>query len=276
MITQVEATNSQGSILVLPLYDVSAGLIVEDIEGLDPVKATLVTSSFAQLDGTVYQSSRRDSRNIKLKLGLEPDYSVDTVKSLRSKLYRFFMPKSFVSLRIIDSDGVVTKISGRVESCEAPLFTDLPGMDVSIICFDPDFVDVNPTIVGGGVTTSGEVNNLTIDYPGTVEAGIEFKLSVNQTISIISLYQTAPDGTRRQLDFISPLLAGDVLTINTTPGAKQAMLKRGDLNTSILYGISPQSNWIELKPGANKFRMYAATATPIPFQITYTSKYGGL
>src|SRR5690242_8791578 len=129
MIVQVEATNSRGSVLELPIDDVLNGLVMQEIEGLDPVKATIVTSSFAQQDGVQYQSSRRDQRDIKLSIGLEPDYTVSTVRGLRSQLYRHFMPKSEVQLRFIDDDGLAVLISGRVETCEAPPFVEEPQMD---------------------------------------------------------------------------------------------------------------------------------------------------
>ncbi len=56
MLIKVEARTSSGALLILPLDDVSSGYVVEEIEGLDPVKATLVSSSFAQADGEQYHT----------------------------------------------------------------------------------------------------------------------------------------------------------------------------------------------------------------------------
>ena len=170
MITLVEATNSQGALLGLPLDDVSNGVVVEEIEGLDPVDATIVSTSFATLDGVQYQSSRRNERNIKLKLGMEPDYAVDTVRTIRKRLYRHFMPKSPVGLRFYDSDGLVVDIAGRVESAPAPLFAEDPEMTVSIICFDPDFVEDQSVIVPGNTVATD--TEFVLEYDGTVETGM--------------------------------------------------------------------------------------------------------
>ena len=68
MLKRVEVVTPQGAVLDLPLGDISSSLQIESIEGLDPVKATIASSSFAQLDGAQYQSSRRETRDIKLRI----------------------------------------------------------------------------------------------------------------------------------------------------------------------------------------------------------------
>jgi hypothetical protein len=122
VLVRVEVRTSQGTLLVLPLDDVSDGLALEEVEGLDPVKATLNSSSFAGEDGEQYHSARRESRNIKFKIGLEPDYVATSVRDLRKRLYAFFMPKTQVSLRFVMSDGLYVDILGRIETFDAPLF----------------------------------------------------------------------------------------------------------------------------------------------------------
>lgn len=273
MINKLEIRTAQGALLGLPLDDVSNGFVVEEIEGLDPVKATLVSSSFANLDGQQYQSSRRDTRNIKLKLGLEPDYVTNTVRELRKRLYGFLMPKTEVVLRFYMEDGLDLEITGRVESFETALFTAEPTVDVSIICFDPDFTDPDRvTVAGSTVSTSAEQR---IDYAGTVEAGVSFTLNINRALPEFTIYHRPPDGTLRVLEFQSALQAGDVLHIDTFPGAKGATVTRAGSDFSVLYGVSPQSNWLQLLPGENYIRVYA-TGAGIPYTIEYTNKYGGL
>lgn len=273
MITLIEATNSQGSVLDLPLDDVSNGLVVEEVEGLDPVKATIVSSGFAQLNGVQYQSSKREQRDIKIKIGLEPDYATNTVAKLRKRLYNHFMPESTVTLRFYDDEGLEVLISGMVETCEAPQFVEEPQMDVVIACFDPDFWGDAPVVVAGN--SVADTTEMTIDYAGSLETGIVFTLNVNRALPQFTLYHRPPDGTLRTLDFNTALQSGDKLTISTIPGSKFATLTRAGVDTSVLYGVSPQSSWIEMRPGLNAFRVYA-TGAAIPFTIQYTNKYGGL
>jgi len=272
MLTLLEV-RSQAGTLGLPMEDSTLGYDVQNIDGLDPVKATLVSSSFAQQDGAQYQSARRETRNIVLKLGLYPDYALDTVSSLRKRLYPFFMPKRPINMRFFMEDGLTVDISGVVESCDASKFTQEPGVDVSIICFDPDFLEPAPVVITGA-STSG-TSALVLDYAGTVETGVLFKLNVNRTMSEFTIYHQLPDGSIRTTDFQAPVINGDVVTINTVPGSKVATLTRGGSDSSILYGISPQSNWLQLEPGANGIRVYAVGAS-VPYTMTYTRRYGGL
>lgn len=269
---KLEVRNSSGSLLTLVLADVSDGLVVQGIEGLEPVKATLVSSSFAQLDGAQYHTSRREPRNIKLRLGLESDYAPVLVGDLRDRLYDYFMPKTEVSLRFFTYLQRLD-ISGRIEAFETALFTQEPVVDVSIMCFDPDFYSLTPA-EHDGITTSG-LTETTIDYLGTVETGILFTLNVNRSVSEFTIYHKPPDGSLRVLDFASQLLAGDKLIINTIVGDKYVTRLRSGVETSLVYALSPQSNWIEFQPGLNNIRVYAE-GTAIPFEIKYTDKYGGL
>lgn len=275
MLEKVEVLTEQGVLLTLPLQDVSQGYSVQGIDGLDPVKATIVSSAFAQMDGEQYQSARREKRNIILTLGYEPDFAVGTVQDLRKKLYTFFMPKQRVLLRFFQTGEPIVQIFGRVESLVSPKFAKEPQATISLLCFDPDFYNPAPVLLPGN-TTSSTVETTHI-YPGTVETGILFKLLVDREVTEFTIYHRPPDDSLRQLDFTvaTPLIAGDILSISTIPGNKFAMLTRGGVDTSLLFGISPQSNWISLFHGTNKLRIYAE-GVGIPYQIEYTTKYGGL
>ena len=275
MLQLVEVRTRQGDLLSLPLEDDSSGLRVTEIQGLDPVKATLVSSSFANMDGEEYQSSRREPRNIKLQIELDPDPETgDTVYGLRKTIYKFFMPKSEVSFRLFMSDGLEVDIVGRVETCETALFTQEPAVDISVMCFKPDFYELTPELVEG-TTTSGETP-ITIEYAGSIETGIQLTLNVDRALPEFSVFHVPPSDETKTMDFDNfPLEAGDVLNISTVRGAKGATLTRAGVTSSVLYGISPQSNWIELQPGTNTIRVYAEGAD-IPLTIQYQNKHGGL
>jgi hypothetical protein len=271
----VEVRTRQGDLLSLPLEDDSSGFRVADIQGLDPVKANLVSSSFANMDGEEYQSSRREARNVKLQIELDPDPETgDTVYGLRKEIYKFFMPKSEVTFRFYMSDGLEVDIVGRVESCETAMFTQEPAVDISVMCFKPDFYELTPELVPG-TTTAGEVP-ITIEYAGSIETGIQLTLLVDRSLPDFSVYHVPPNDETKTMDFDNyPLIAGDVLVISTVRGAKGATLTRAGVTTSVLFGISPQSNWIELQPGTNTIRV-AAEGADIPLSIQYINKYGGL
>lgn len=283
LLNALEVVNSRGSSLNLPLQDSSGGFRVQKIEGLDPVKATLVSSSFANMDGEQYHSSRREPRNLKINLGLVPDYGVAAVKDLRDLLYQYMMPKSNPKFIFHMYDKFATdvftefldiQIYGRVESFESDLFTDEPTVDISAMCFNPDFYDPTNVIFDGN-TVSDTVTQALLSYAGTVDTGVVFTLRPDRAITDFTIYHTAPDGTLNTIYISYPLEAGDVVDISSVVGAKSLLLTRAGVQTSILYALSPQSGWLTLQPGDNNLRIYTEGA-PIPYEIQYTNKYGGL
>jgi hypothetical protein len=272
-IVKVEARTGLGTLLTLTLADSSNGYIVEDILGLTPVKTTISSSTFANMPGAKIQSRRREMRNIIFKLKLEPNYISQTVRSLRLNLYSFFISDMDVSLRFYMEDETVVDIAGVVESCDPPIFTDEPRMDVSILCEKPDFIALEPIVVAED--TVEDLDEFTINYEGSSPAGLLFVLNLDRDLTQFTIYQRPPNNILRTFDFAAAMLDNDVLTINMTPGEKHATLTRIGVNTSVLYGKSPQSQWLLLMPGDNHFRVHAVGAA-IPFTITYTPLYGGL
>lgn len=273
MITMVEAITAQGETLSLPLQDASGGYIVKSIDGLDPVKATVVSSSFAQIDGTQYQTSRREERNLILKLGFQPDFVNTDVQTLRRQLYRYLMPKSFVTLRFY-MDGVhFADIQGIVESHEAPRFAKEPTVNISVICFEPDFIAPDSVVLSG--STVADTTESLLVYPGSTEAGILFKLLVNRSIAGFDIDLRRAGAAFQNMEVAASLVSGDIVEISTIPGAKRALRTRAGVQTSILYAVSPASTWANIYPGDNMLRVSTGGA-PIPYTIEYTARYGGL
>lgn len=274
MLERVEVVTSQGAVLNLPLGDISSNLQITSIDGLDPVKVSIASSSFAQLDGAQYQSSRRETRNIKLQISLRPDYNGSTVRSLRQELYQYFMPKTEVNLGffMLDENGV--RATGRVESFETALFTKDPAVDISIICFDPDFYDPAPEVMSG-MSTADDEEEIDLFYAGSVDTGIVINLSPGRDVNEFTLYNRPSNGRLQMLNFVGDLMASDSLEISTVPGNKY-LTRDGQLNAgSMLYAVSPQSNWIKLVPGMNHIRLYSE-GSEFPYTLTYMNRYGGL
>ena len=274
MLSVVEVRTDQGALLQLPMADISGGYAVQEIRGLEPVKATLVTSSFAQLDGGQFHSSRRESRNIVITLGYEPDYISTSVQSLRKNLYDFFLPEARVSMRFIDDGSAPTvNITGRVESFDAPLYTDDPTATISIMCLNPDFYAQDEVQIDG--FTVPDSTNTNITYDGEVESGIQLEIFPNRALSEFTVYSLGSDNVLRSMIVTDNLSAGDKFFIDTTPGAKRVTHTVGGITSSSLYTMSPYSTWVYLLRGLNQFRVYAEGA-PVPYTLKYTAKYGGL
>ena len=274
MITKVEITSAQGGFLSLPLANVSTGFPVQEIDGLDPVKATLVSTAFAQQDGAQYQGGKREPRNLKFTLGIEPKWvDGENVRSLRQQLYAALMPKSSVSLEFTLDDGLVVTIQGVVESFESTLFSKDPSVDVVIVCFDPDFIDPDPVVLNEVTVVDSTMTSFI--YEGSVETGVLIEISVDRTISGFTVYHQGTDGIPRSMLVAASLVSGDLVSISTVSGNKYATLKRASVDSSLLYGVAPQANWFQLLPGTNEFRV-ELSGTPIPYNVTYIRRYGGL
>ena len=273
MLSQVEVLSDQGTSIILPIGEDRNGFYVKDIDGLDPVSATLSSSSFGQLDGEVEQGARREKRNIVLTVGLEPDYVTRTVSQMRRELYTYFMPKSKVTLKFYSDDLEIVSIRGTIEDLDSPLFTNDPQATVSIVCYVPDFLSLDSTTVNGVSTASGVSTNLV--YPGSSDTGFLFTLNVNRSITGFVFNQTLPDASQKVFEFQYPLVANDVLKISTIAGNKFATLTRSSTLKSAIAGVSPQADWLVLASGQNQLRVNIPGAG-IPYSINYTARYGGL
>jgi len=277
MFRQLDVVTNLGKILTLPLEDISNGYAIHSIEGMEPVRANLVSSSFARMDGEQYQSARREKRNIIITLGLEPSDSTETetgsVRLLRENLYTYFMPKREVTLRFYGYGDPTVYIKGRVETFTSPLFVAEPVVTISLLCFNPDFYSPIETVINAS-TTSSSVNT-TVAYGGNVNTGVLFTVNVNRTMSGFTIVHKPEGGSTKSMVVTASLVAGDVVNINTVSGDKYATLTRSGSKTSILYGVAPSAYWTAFEPGSNDIRI-DATGAAVPYTIKYTDKYGGL
>lgn len=279
MITMVEVLTSRGDNLMLPLRDPSAGFEVRDIEGLDPVKATIVSSNFALIDGTQRQASRREARTVIMTLGLLADYVSTTPKSLRSVLYGFLMPKSLVTLRFYQDDTDPVDIVGEVESLETSLFSEDPEIRATILCFDPAFESATGTDVHGETSPASAPVAQTVMYDGSIETGVLLTIHPNRVISEFSFSIYTQFGAMEAMYFdastgfeIGP---GDVVRVVTRPGKKGVYVNEQGFESSVLFAVDPNSDWPRLYPGENIVNVNISGA-PVPYSMNYYTKFGGL
>ena len=278
MLEQVDILNEHGEELSLPLSEFSSGIILRGIQGLDPVKANLVSSEFAMMDGTLFQAARRESRNIILQMGLDSRYGGLSNTEIRHELYRVFMPKTQARLTFSQTTKPPVEITGHVEVVSAPIFTKEPTFGVSILCNDPDFINPVPDTFSGEGYPSGMVMR-DVDYAGTVASGVEIEVSMNNSATGqgFEVRQTTPRGDNRSLIFQTPLLGGDDVIIKTHPGQKEVLVRRNGSETSIIYGVDPQSEWPMFEPGLNKLGVRVTGDTEQSFyEVFWHDRYGGL
>jgi hypothetical protein len=277
-IVDVEVKNAQGNLLTLSLEDISNGFIVKEIDGLDPVKSNIVSSEFANIEGQQYQANSRETRNVIIKLGYAPNFGIgETIRVLRSRLYQFFMTGMEVTLTFHMADGLSVQTTGRVEDCAAPLFSQEPQMDISIICFNPDFIDTELQHISGPMTII-DTEPYVFTYEGTVPVGVTaIGFTCTETLGDFAIYHTTPSGELRTMQITAPLLSGDTVVICSIKGQKTITLTRASVTSSLLWAVSPQSDWVQLEVGENQIYLNAGDATqPSLVWLDYYNHFGGL
>lgn len=282
MLTEVKAYSSWQSAPALLLTDngrPETDLIqVTNIDGLDPVKASVNTSPLGSVDGDAFVGSNVPSRNIVLTLHPNPDWDNYTHEVLRRLIYSYFMPKQPTRLVFYSDDMPTVHIDGIVESVEANIFSKDPEFLVSIICPDPYFTAHSPTIVSGqSVRSGGDVEN--IDYQGNVEAGIYVKV----------MFASGALPTKIGVQVGSPLIsffnvdasvsASLYFEMNSIPTSKY--VQNVNLSTGVITNllskvrIKEGSQWPLLQPGESDFSVITDQGVQ-DWELVYSERYGGL
>lgn len=145
--------------LDLPLRDYSESqLAITNIEGVSPVSATINVTQYAARDGGMFNSSRRGERHITITMKLFSSPSMDAV---REKVYNAAPVGKPITLVFDWSDGVSKAIDGYVEDTPSDYFGDQEGIQISVVCPDPDFRIVKK----GEDTYETVVNYKQFNYP---------------------------------------------------------------------------------------------------------------
>lgn len=282
MLQRIETVSIYSNAPDLPL---SSGFMPNDdpvqirnIEGLGPVKADISATPFATGRGELYQGSSTGKRNIVLTLGLNPNWQIQTIASLRQLLYRYFMVESWVTLRFFTDDHPITHITGIVESFEPNIFAQDPEMQISILCPKPDFIEVDTTLVRGTVDSGIEV---ALDYEGTSPTGFALRILTTPAIStflgdITVLNRAAGEFKEFHLlsAAVTDLLYIEVNTVRSTRHVYNVTLPAKE-EINILAKTGKDSDWPEFMPGGNLFSV-GASGTGLRWILAYFNRYGGL
>lgn len=273
MLQSVEFISTSGFLPALTISDKSLGYIIRDIQGLDPGKATIVTSDLSRKSGGVFQHARRESRNIVFTIDLDSRYGGGSVAELRRTLYRALMPEQAVKMRFTEDDGSVYLISGYVESFDAPLFERNPRAQISILCPDPDFLSEEEIRFTGAIFTSSQ-HNFEIVNPGSVDSGF---LLVVQWMPVVTrgydltIGVTHEDGKTQTISIDMWPNGNERAELNTNVGQKSFVYN----NANRLWMVKPTSEWPTLGPGSNVLHVTSGTREA-SLNVYYQPRFGGL
>ena len=301
MIKSVTVTNYLGESLEIELMKPEkSGFNIYDITGLGPVKSNINTTKLSTNDGSVFNSSRAQERNIVLMMKFMDE---PTIEDVRQKSYKYFPIKKQLRL-LIQTDNRSCTIFGYVESNEPVIFSSEEYTQISIICPNPYFYALDKTTtVFVGVESGfefpfsneslntdliefGEIKNeqvKTINYSGDAEIGIIITIRAIGEATNVMVYNTE---TRElmKIDTVKltamtgyGIIKGDVITISTVNSDKFITLLRDGEYVNILNCLNRDADWFQLSKGENIFAYHAETgALNLEFQVENQTVYEGV
>lgn len=264
----------------------TARYTISSITGLNPVKATINTTALTTSDGSVFNSSRRESRNIVLMIAIEPDAELN-----RLNLYRIVQPKQPITFNFWRLDRKVC-IDGYVDTLEVDLFNQKQIAQISIVCPQPDFKSSDESILefsSVGNTFEFEFeseendlifseiileSSIEFEYNGEIETGAIFELTTHGRVIDPVIYNRLTGGA---FTVKGEYRENDTIRIDTTTGAKSVKLLRDGEELNIINKIDLSNDWLTFSCGTNVFAYDANYGKEhIQLKIVYRDKYDGV
>lgn len=278
MIHSFEITNHLGESVELELmFPEKSGFIVQSVDGLGPSKANINSSELSGADGSVFNSSRVNSRNLVFNLKFLP---TPRIEDTRLKSYKYFPIKKRIKIKIT-ADNRICYTYGYIESNDVDIFSSWVSTQISIICPDPYFYDVLQRVVKlSGIYPRFEfpfsnesltepllefsemelTSVVNVEYEGDVSVGITLLIHALGSAEDITFYnEYTLESMFIDTDRLAALLvgggikAGDDIIISTVIGKKSALILRDGEYTNILNALSRDSDWFQLSKGSNVF-----------------------
>lgn len=205
MIKAINVTNHKNNSLYLELADpYKTGIAIKSITGLGPNKADINATEYASSDGSMYNSSYVNNRNIVFMFQLLEDPETCLVEDTRHRVYKYFPLKKKITIAI-DTDSRTYAIDGYVESVEPDIFQKEEVLQVSVICVNPWFIGNTKTYVYNGpdidIIYNRDIKTLNfilgdnvIDYEGDVETGVRIIMNIlSNTSEKVTVANTTTD-----------------------------------------------------------------------------------
>lgn len=235
---------------------------VTSITGLNPAPANINTSKLATNDGSIFNSSSVNQRNIVITV-----YIMRSIERNRIALYKFFKPKHYVKI-YYTNDSRNVFIEGYVETFEGDLFSQSENFQMSIICPSPFFKSVEQTSVTLSNMTSmfkfpfsiaeegvpfsqiDEINMATLTNSGDVESGLIIDMYSNGTVVNPVIHNVT---TSEFFKLNYTIHFGNTVRITTQKGQKSVKLLTYGVERNLINYVAENSKWLQSTVGENKF-----------------------
>lgn len=270
-VTSVDLYSSKGDLTAeLSLNDpgVTKPYVVKTIIGLDADEISPVYYAKGAESGDLYHSLNLTKRDVIIRILLNPDYSIgQSPSSLRDHIYRIISASrtGVIQLRFKNEETHVATISGFVTKFEAPHFSEIPEVQITIQTDDPmlrgaskvsnEYTTVPHSTGFGSIITITD-NISTAPHGMTMEVVAKYSTS---TFAITDGNFGVVAGLAEWGFSISWLFAeGHSILFGNEYNNKHAYTKAGvgaDL-VPCADVINYQSVWPTIFPGTNSFFLY--------------------
>lgn len=259
---------------------------VYQIDGLEPPTATINTSQIANFDGSHYNSSRVNERNLVIYLTIDMD-----AERNRIALYRYVKTKQYIKV-YYKNDSRDVFIEGYVESMAIGFFDQKQKVQISILCPYPhfksvaeknvEFTNVESNFVfpfsytesGDAYSTLSTNSEMVVENLSDVENGIVININATgRCLNPVIYNHSAGEFFKVNVD----MFEGDTLVIDTRKTKKKVQLTHDGNTTNVINSIERGSTWLQLLSGDNIME-YDADEYPenIMCIITYHDEYEGV
>lgn len=281
--------NSKGNVLTLTQNEREYQLI--KIDGLNPPTAQINTTAIAGLDGARFNSAKLETRNIVIYLRLNCD-----VEANRIMLYRYFPTRDWCKFYYKNAHRDVY-IECYVQSVEVTPFSENEIMQVSLICPQPYFKDVEEIIDDISKSIAGfkfpfsinqnakvplsayEANRVTeIVNTSESETGVTIEIKVLDDINRVYIQNTG-NGESMNIYNADGFTAGDTIVINTYRGEKSIHLLRNGSRTNIFAMLQSGFAFFQLSLETNTFTYRIDNGTKddaVKIEFKHRSMYRGV
>lgn len=262
---------------ILTLTQDESNYQVLSITGLNPPKAQINTSTIAGLDGSKFNSSKLENRNIVITIKINGD-----IEANRINLYKYFATKQWCKF-YYENEHRNVYIDCYVENFECDLFVKDEIAQISLICPNPYFKDMetiiddiskalaafefpfaygskgatNPSVPKDTSTDSAvefstiDISRITNVYNDSEsETGLIIKIDVFGTISKLNIKNTQ---TGESFILNYSFLENDRIIIDTNKGQKSVVLTRNGVTSNLFSAVRKGSTFFQLTIGDNFF-----------------------
>lgn len=261
---------SAGSEILLNIAGAAASdrFILKGVDGLGPPDVDVAISN------GFYQGRKARDREIEIKIGLNPDYTVgERPANLRNEIYSMLTPSADEDYVIVTLQGATQSYyaKGWVRRCVPVPFSKDPEVMVTFAMEKHWFTGAT-VFYNTPELATWDKNQFSIFNEGSHPSGFRMQVRFLQATNEFRLSNPFMD---RNMTWTYSFQVDDTLTIYTDPTERAAYRTRGGGQLDVSGLLSADSKWLTLGYQENSFSGGAPNTWAFNL-LEYTPKYWGV